>query len=141
MNRIKQLRQTHSISQSQLAKYIHVSAQTISSWENELTIPTYNQLSKVGQVFGVDADYLLGKDKKLYVIVNTVDGYIEAYVSGDYDKAVEVAKSFTGDDWANEFQPSDINIDCYNQYNSNVWSAADLAWTKGLDEILEEFDG
>lgn len=141
MNRIKQLRQTHGISQSQLAKHVGVSAQTISSWENEITIPAYNQLSKVGQVFGVDVDYLQGKDKKLYVIVNTVDGYIEAYVSGDYDKAVEVAKSFTGDDWTNEFQPSDINIDCYNQYNSNVWSATNLAWTKGLDEILEEFDG
>ena len=141
MSRIKQLRQNHSISQSQLAKHVGVSAQTISSWENQLTTPTYDQLSKVGKVFGVDADYLQGKDKKLYVIVNTVDGYIEAYVSGDYEKAVEVAKSFTGDDWANEFQPSDINIDCYNQYNSNVWSATNLAWTKGLDEILEGFDG
>ena len=61
MNRIKQLRQTRSISQSQLAKYVNVSAQTISSWENELTIPTYDQLSKVGKVFSVDADYLQGK--------------------------------------------------------------------------------
>lgn len=24
---------------------------------------------------------------------------------------------------------------------SRNWSAADLAWTKDLDEILEEFDG
>lgn len=51
MNCIKQLRQTHSISQSQLAKYVGVSAQTISSWENEITVPTYDQLSNVGQVF------------------------------------------------------------------------------------------
>jgi len=72
---MKNLRVQKGITQEALAHALEVKQSTISSWEIGRTSPTLEQLVKMGEIFGVTIDCLLGvtkdegadaqKDKKL----------------------------------------------------------------------------
>lgn len=51
--------------QSQVADRLSVIRQTISHWENGTRTPDAESLSKLADLFGVTADYLLGKESKI----------------------------------------------------------------------------
>lgn len=59
-NRLKILRLKHNLSQLQLARELHVSQSTISSWENGLSEPNIFKLVSVARFFKVSVDYLIG---------------------------------------------------------------------------------
>lgn len=58
-NRLKTLRQERDLKQSDIAKYLGVSAQSYSSYENGRE-PNYEMLKKLCSLFNVSADWLLG---------------------------------------------------------------------------------
>ena len=60
-DRIHDLRLSRNMSQTELAKSLHVSQQVITKWENNRTEPSSNVLASIADYFGVSADYLLGK--------------------------------------------------------------------------------
>lgn len=64
-DRLKELREDKQITQSELAEILKVSRQTISSYELNLTEPTFETLVKIADIFGVSTDYLLGRTKDL----------------------------------------------------------------------------
>lgn len=64
MNRIKQLRTSHRMKQSDLAHRLCVKPNTISYWENGKYEPSFDMLQKMADVFDVSIDYLLGRDEK-----------------------------------------------------------------------------
>lgn len=61
--RLKELRLEKSLSTIQLAKKLNVSNSTISRWENEIIIPSIDNLYNIAIFFGVSTDYLLGLEK------------------------------------------------------------------------------
>lgn len=76
---LKLYRKEKNLSQEQLAQQLHVVRQTISKWENGLSLPDANLLSKLADILGVSASNLLGtnievpEDKKeLDVIENEI---------------------------------------------------------------------
>ena len=58
-DRIRELRISHSLSQVELAKQLHVSKQTISNWENNNVPPSIDTLIRIASFFDVSTDYLL----------------------------------------------------------------------------------
>ncbi len=58
-DRIRELRNSHHLSQVDLAKQLHVSKQTISNWENNNVPPSIDTLLRIAIFFDVSTDYLL----------------------------------------------------------------------------------
>lgn len=73
-NNIKNLRQERKITQSELAKKMNVSQQTIGAWETGRAIPSSDTLNELANFFDVSADFLLGREqKKPYYMLNEKD--------------------------------------------------------------------
>ena len=58
--RIQKLRQARGMTQEQFAAAMEVSVQTVSRWENRVTLPDISLLPKIAVFFNTTADYLLG---------------------------------------------------------------------------------
>lgn len=59
--RIKELRAEMDISQKELSTQLFVSPQAISKWERDEATPNPEAIAKMAEIFGVSADYLLGR--------------------------------------------------------------------------------
>ena len=59
---IKQLRRQKGMSQEELAIRLHVVRQTVSKWENNLSVPDADLLQQMAELFEVKADALLGAE-------------------------------------------------------------------------------
>lgn len=62
--RIKELRKSKKMSQSELGKFIGVSQTTVTAWENGRADPSSSYVAKLATFFNVSTDYLLGRDRK-----------------------------------------------------------------------------
>jgi transcriptional regulator with XRE-family HTH domain len=58
--KISELRKEKGLSQRDLAEYLGVSFQSVSKWENEVTMPDITLLPMLSEFFGVSVDELLG---------------------------------------------------------------------------------
>ena len=57
--RIKELRKEKELTQTQLAKLLNISQDSISLWERDLSLPTIDYVVELCRIFDVSADYLL----------------------------------------------------------------------------------
>ena len=64
MNRIKKLRLEREETLEKIAKYLNVTIQTVSNYENEKRDMTPEIIIKLADYFKVTTDYLLGKSDK-----------------------------------------------------------------------------
>lgn len=92
-SRIKNLRYIRGLNQSELGSIIGVSKASISGYEHATRNPSYINLNKLADFFGVTSDYLLGreelmvyeKDNKLKMdredvdIINSIKNYPDLY--------------------------------------------------------------
>lgn len=62
MTKLKELRTARGISQEELAELVNVSRQTVSKWENGIVQPSVDNLVRLGQVFQVPLEAILGVD-------------------------------------------------------------------------------
>ena len=62
--RLRRLRRDKLLSQSQLAKKINVSRNTIYTYEHEYRNPTAIVLCRLADFFGVSVDFLLGREDR-----------------------------------------------------------------------------
>lgn len=58
--RIKEMRKEKKLTQSDLAKLLSTTQDTISLWELGKSTPDINYLIELTKIFSVSADYLLG---------------------------------------------------------------------------------
>ncbi len=63
-NRLKSLRKSRSITQSELAETLDVTQQTAGFWENGVSISSVETIIKAAKYFGVTIDYLLCVDDR-----------------------------------------------------------------------------
>lgn len=59
--RLKELRDSHGLSQSDLAQKLHTNQSTVAMWENGTNRPRNATLEKLASFFNVSIDYLLGR--------------------------------------------------------------------------------
>ncbi|WP_057770552.1 DUF3955 domain-containing protein [Lactobacillus selangorensis] len=62
---IKRLRREHHLTQEQLAAQLHVSRQTISSWERQRNLPDLEMVVLIAQQFGLSLDRLILGDEQM----------------------------------------------------------------------------
>lgn len=60
--RLRELRKENKMSQADLGKILGITKVSISGYENGTRIPSLDILNKILDVFGVSADYLLGRE-------------------------------------------------------------------------------
>ena len=60
--KIRDLRMERGLTQSQLAAKVGVSMSAVSLWESDINEPKAGYVLKPSEIFGVSADYLLGKE-------------------------------------------------------------------------------
>ena len=58
--RLKELRKEKELTQSDLAKLLFTSQDTISLWELDKSLPDIKSIIKMTEIFNVSADYLIG---------------------------------------------------------------------------------
>ena len=58
------LRQQRGLSQEELASALHVSRQTISKWESDLSLPDMKMMLSISRFYDVSVTELLGVDEK-----------------------------------------------------------------------------
>lgn len=63
--KLKELRISHGLTQTQLAKELGVSKQCISNWENDNILPSIDMLVHISKYFCISCDYLLELDDKI----------------------------------------------------------------------------
>ncbi len=89
-NKIKQLRQRAGMTQEQLAGRVGVSAQSVSKWENQISMPDIVLLPILAEEFGVSVDELfdLTVESKLRRIDSRIEKSeeISADVFGEYEE-------------------------------------------------------
>ena len=61
---IRDLRKQRKMSQTELAKILHVSQQTVTAWETGKAEPSSSAISSLADYFNVTTDYLLGRPEK-----------------------------------------------------------------------------
>lgn len=81
--RIKELRKSKKMSQSELGKFIGVSQTTVTAWENGRAEPSSSYVAKLATFFNVSTDYLLGRKAPHNDDI-------------DLDKAIDESRSFDG---------------------------------------------
>ncbi len=59
---IKKLRRERDMTQEQLAEYLGITANAVSQWECDRTMPDISQLPILANIFDITTDYLLGVD-------------------------------------------------------------------------------
>lgn len=60
MNRLKELRKSRGLNQTELDKKLGVSQATLSGWEAGAHQPDHEALIKLAGIFNVTPDYILG---------------------------------------------------------------------------------
>lgn len=61
MNVFEKLRKEKELTQVNLAKILNIRQTTVSSWENDISVPDYPTLIRLANLYDVSTDYLLGR--------------------------------------------------------------------------------
>ena len=112
-DRIKELRVSQKITQSEFAERLGVTKSAISSYENNSRLPSYDILIKISRIFKVSTDYLLGCANEKTKTIN---------VSGLTERQIASIKS---------------SIDTYRIYNA-IREQASPDIQKLFDEFIEK---
>jgi transcriptional regulator with XRE-family HTH domain len=62
--RLKELRESKSFLQKDLAEELGIKQNTLSNWELGNREPTFDQLCRLADIFNTTTDYLLGREPK-----------------------------------------------------------------------------
>ena len=106
--KIKELRINNKLSQSELADILNVSDKTISSWENDRTIPDINLIFKLSNIFKTSFYSLVYSE---YCNINDMELEVKLKVSMDeWNRILNIIKSksiYLGEElqYATYFQP------------------------------------
>ncbi len=71
--RIKQLRLSRGMTQTELAKLMSVTRSSVNAWEMGISVPTAAKLVELSLFFNVSVDYLLGLDGAETVRLDELD--------------------------------------------------------------------
>ena len=64
-DKLKQARQQHHLTQMQVGTQLHVSAKTISSWENGRSFPDISTLVSISDLYQISLDQLRREDQDI----------------------------------------------------------------------------
>ncbi len=69
-NRLKELRESKKLSQTQAARRLSLTRSSISGYENNIAVPSIEVLSKMACLYGTTTDYILGIDNRKAIVLD-----------------------------------------------------------------------
>ena len=69
-DRIKHLRETKAMTQSDLAKELGITRSSVNAWEMVISVPSTQYIVELASIFKVSTDYLLGVESSASVNVS-----------------------------------------------------------------------
>lgn len=81
-DRIKALRESQGLTQSELAKQLGITRSSVNAWEQGISVPSTQYIVELATIFKVSTDYLLG-----------VNATASINVSGLTDSDIELTNS------------------------------------------------
>ena len=69
-DRIKNIRDQHHLTQSELARRLGITRAGVNAWEQGISIPSTQYLTALAELFHVSTDYLLGIDSTATINVS-----------------------------------------------------------------------
>lgn len=89
--KIKHIRLSNNLKQSELADILHISEKTVSSWENNRTTPDLNMIYKISNYFKKSFYYLISDD---YIDLNNNEIEIKLKVDrNEYERLLSLLKN------------------------------------------------
>ena len=89
--KIKNIRISNNLKQSELADILHISEKTISSWENDRTTPDLNMIYKISNYFKKSFYYLISDD---YINLNNNEIEIKLNVDkSEHERILNLVKN------------------------------------------------
>ena len=89
--KIKNIRISNNLKQSELADILHISEKTISSWENDRTTPDLNMIYKISNYFKKSFYYLISDD---YINLNNNELEIKLKVDkSEHERILNLVKN------------------------------------------------
>lgn len=77
-DKIKELREQHKLTQTELANRLSITRSSVNAWEMGISCPSTQYLVELAHFFSVSTDYLLGlSDRKMM----SLDGLTEQEIS------------------------------------------------------------
>lgn len=70
--RLKQLRKSQGLTQTELGMRVGLSKAVVSKYENGIGFPSFDVLIRISNYFGITTDYLLGVAKRRTLDVSTL---------------------------------------------------------------------
>jgi len=70
--RLKECRENRNLKQTQVADILGTTRATISGYENKVSQPSLETLSKLAILYQVSTDYLLGIDKRSIIVLDNL---------------------------------------------------------------------
>ena len=68
--RLKELRESKKLSQTQAARRLSLTRSSISGYENNIAVPSIEVLSKMAFLYGTTTDYILGIDNRKAIVLD-----------------------------------------------------------------------
>lgn len=68
--RIKELRQKNSLTQTELAKKLYVTRSSVNAWEMAISIPSTEKIIDLCQILHTSSDYLLGLSENESILLS-----------------------------------------------------------------------
>ena len=62
-DRLKMIRENAGMTQSQLAKNLHLTRSAVNGWEMGLSVPSTQCIVELAKLFNISTDYLLGMEQ------------------------------------------------------------------------------
>ena len=72
-DKIKMLRTSKNLTQTQLAKRLGITRSGVNSWEMGISVPSTINIVELSHVFGVSTDYLLGIEHEAVLDISGLD--------------------------------------------------------------------
>ena len=88
--KLKKLRQSKNYSQQALADKLSVTKSLISSYEQDLRLPSLDMLIKISTEFGVSTDYLLNLDRQKTINVEKLTDEQIAIISDTVNEFIKL---------------------------------------------------
>ena len=138
-NKIKKERIKNNLKQSELAKILCVSEKTISSWENNRTLPDLNMIYKISDYFKKSFYYLINDNKEYNRIFNLISKNSNAK---KITKQIDTYYSFIDNNWLRTRNENGKYIFSYKKkIDKNHYEKYDILVDNivNLNKILSEF--
>lgn len=72
-DRIKQLRQSNDMTQTELAKKLNITRSSVNAWEMGISPPSTTYLVELANLFHVSTDYLLGLSERVSLDISQLN--------------------------------------------------------------------